>query len=48
VFPCGESGKDQLAASFQASAYEIEALASVVDTKATILRGSHEGENQSP
>ncbi len=38
VFPCGESGNDQLAALSQASAYEIEALPSVVDTKATILR----------
>jgi len=38
VFPRGESGKDQLAALSQAAAYEIEALPSVVDTKATILR----------
>ncbi len=38
VFPRGESAKDQLAALSQASAYEIEALPSVVDTKATILR----------
>jgi 16S rRNA (guanine527-N7)-methyltransferase len=38
VFPRGESAKDQLAALSQASAYEIEALQSVVDTKATILR----------
>jgi 16S rRNA (guanine527-N7)-methyltransferase len=38
VFPRGESAKDQVAALSQASAYEIEALQSVVDTKATILR----------
>ena len=38
VFPRGESAKEQLAALSQASAYEIEALQSVVDTKATILR----------
>jgi len=38
VFPRGESAKEQLAALSQASAYEIEALRSVVDTKATILR----------
>jgi 16S rRNA (guanine527-N7)-methyltransferase len=38
VFPRGESAKDQLAALSQASAYEIEALPSVVETKATILR----------
>jgi 16S rRNA (guanine527-N7)-methyltransferase len=38
VFPRGESAKDQVAALSQASAYEIEALPSVVDTKATILR----------
>jgi len=38
VFPRGESAKEQLAALSQASAYEIEAHQSVVDTKATILR----------
>ena len=38
VFPRGESAKDQLAASSEASAYQIEALPSVVDTKAAILR----------
>ena len=38
VFPRGESAKDQLAALSEASAYEIESLPSVVDTKATILR----------
>ena len=38
VFPRGESGRDQLAALSQAAAYEIEALPSVLDTKATILR----------
>jgi 16S rRNA (guanine527-N7)-methyltransferase len=38
VFPRGESAKDQVAALSEASAYEIEALQSVIDTKATILR----------
>jgi 16S rRNA (guanine527-N7)-methyltransferase len=38
VFPRGESAKDQLAALPHASAYAIEALPSVVDTKAAILR----------
>ncbi len=38
VFPRGESAKDQLAALSQASANEIEALQSVVNTKASILR----------
>ena len=38
VFPRGESAKDQVAALSQASAYEIDALPSVVDPKATILR----------
>jgi 16S rRNA (guanine527-N7)-methyltransferase len=38
VFPRGESAKDQLAALPQMPDYAIEALPSVVDTKARILR----------
>jgi len=38
VFPRGESGKEQLAALPQASDYAIDALPSVVDKKAAILR----------
>jgi 16S rRNA (guanine527-N7)-methyltransferase len=38
VFPRGESAKEQLAALPQASDYAIEALPSVVDKKAAILR----------
>jgi 16S rRNA (guanine527-N7)-methyltransferase len=38
VFPRGESAKEQLAALSHASAYEIEALPSVIDTRARILR----------
>jgi 16S rRNA (guanine527-N7)-methyltransferase len=38
VFPRGESARDQLAALPEASAYAIEALPSVVNPKAAILR----------
>src|ERR1700733_2539334 len=38
VFPRGESVKDQIAASPEASAYAIETLPSVVNPKAAILR----------
>ncbi len=38
VFPRGESARDQLAALPEANAYAIEALPSVVNPKATILR----------
>jgi 16S rRNA (guanine527-N7)-methyltransferase len=38
VFPRGESAKEQLAALPQASDYAIEALPSVIDKKAAILR----------
>jgi 16S rRNA (guanine527-N7)-methyltransferase len=38
VFPRGESAKDQIAASPEASAYAIETLQSIVDPKAAILR----------
>jgi hypothetical protein len=38
VFPRGESAKEQIAALSHASAYEIEALPSVIDTEARILR----------
>jgi 16S rRNA (guanine527-N7)-methyltransferase len=38
VFPRGESARDQIAALPEAWAYAIEALGSVVDPKAAILR----------
>ena len=38
VFPRGESGRDQLAALPEASAYAIEVLPSLIDPKAAILR----------
>jgi 16S rRNA (guanine527-N7)-methyltransferase len=38
VFPRGESARDQIAALREARIYAIEALPSVVDPKAAILR----------
>ena len=38
VFPRGESAKDQIAASPEATAYAIETMSSVVNPKAAILR----------